>query len=205
MINLNEGDTTKWQLVNLDSGASFSETAISPFRDYDYLRDDQVDFYLKENERAGGAPAIAYYHIPQQDNLIAYNKRNELKNKFFKLEAFADNGNPEYASKFIEEAGKHNLKGAFMGHAHNIDWTVELESGVILGLGVKTGPELYYAHIDPNGDEAMKEGLASVELNEKFDLIGASLVTIRDEDYFDLEHLYLNERTSGDFVKWVQW
>ena len=210
VINLNQGGSTKWQLFNLDSGASFSETAISPFRDYDYLRQDQVQWYIKENKAADFAPAIAYYHIPQQDNLAAWNRIHKenvnLKHKFFKLEGFADNGNEEYASDFIEVAGQQSLRAAFQGHAHNVDWTVELESGVVLGLGVKTGVELYYAHIDPaDNDPALQEGLASVGINEKFDLIGASLVTLVDVNHFDLEHLYFNERTSGDFVKWVKW
>lgn len=96
-----------------------------------------------------------------------------------------------------------------MGHAHNVDWTVKWDN-LIVGLGVKTGIELYYAHVDVNSDDpAMKEGLASVGINENFDLIGASLVTITDEEdniqgEFDLEHLYLNERKSGDFVRWVK-
>ena len=210
VINLNQSGVTKWQLANIDSGASFSETAVSPFRDYDYIREDQIDWYKKENALAGGAPAIAYYHIPQQDNQKAWNRiHNEgatLKNKFFKLEEFCSSEGEKYDSKFIEEASKNGLKAAFMGHAHNVDWTVELESGVILGLGVKTGPELYYAHIDPSVEEAaMKEGLASVGIEEKFDLIGASLVTIKDEANFDLEHVYYNERSTGDFVKWVRW
>lgn len=201
---------TKWQLANLDSGASFSETAISPFRDYDYIRDDQVDWWLKEHERVGETvPTIAYYHIPQQDNLQAWdaihNDGATYKNKFFKLEGFADNGNERYASKFISEGRNHNLKAAFMGHAHNVDWTVDYD-GVVIGLGVKTGPELYYAHIDPSSDDPfMKEGLDSVGIDEKFDLIGASLVTIKDETSFDLEHLYFNERGTNDFVRWVKW
>ena len=201
---------TVWQIANLDSGASFSETAVSPFRDYDYIRDDQVDWWLKEHEKVGEAvPTIAYYHIPQQDNLEAWNAIHNdnkvMKNKFFKLEGFADNGNEEYASKFISEGRKHNLKAAFMGHAHNVDWTVDYD-GVVLGLGVKTGTELYFAHIDVNdSDPAMKEGLASVGINENFDLIGASLVTIKNGLAFDLEHLYLNERANEDFVRWVKW
>ena len=201
---------TKWQLANLDSGASFSETAISPFRDYDYIRDDQVDWWLKEHERVGeSVPTIAYYHIPQQDNLKAWdaihNDGATYKHKFFKLEGFADNGNERYASSFISEGRNHNLKAAFMGHAHNIDWTVDYD-GVVVGLGVKTGGELYYAHIDPNSkDPNMQEGLASVGIEEKFDLIGASLVTINDETSFDLEHLYFNERGTSDFVRWVKW
>lgn len=214
VINLTADGTkeaaTTWQLVNLDSGASFSETAVSPFRDYDYLREDQVDWWLKEHARVGEAvPAIAYYHIPQQDNLEAWNKIHNdgaaYKHKFFKLEGFADNGNEKYASKFISEGRNHNLKAAFMGHAHNVDWTVDYD-GVVLGLGVKTGTELYFAHIkQEDTDPALQEGLASVGITEDFDLIGASLVTIKDAANFDLGHLYLNERTSGDFVSWVKW
>ena len=73
-------------------------------------------------------------------------------------------------------------------------------------LGVKTGPELYYKHIDVNSDnKQMKEGLASVGINENFDLLGASLVTIKDSDNFDIEHVYYNERGEEDFVRWVKW
>lgn len=209
VINLTKDGVSKWQLFNLDSGASFSETAVSPFRDYDYIRKDQTDWFVKEHAMLGETtPSVAYYHIPQQDNGIAYEKRKDLNNQFFKLEGFADNGNERYASNFISEGRKHGLKGAFMGHAHNVDWTYE-EDGVIVGLGVKTGTELYFAHIDVNStDEAMKEGLESIKeagITENFDLIGASLVTLNDDEKFDLEHLYLNERTSGDFVKWVSW
>ena len=212
VINLKNGANTVWQLANFDSGASFSETAISPFRDYDYIRDDQVDWWLKEHEAANNAPTIAYYHIAQDDNLKAWNAIHKdgatYKHKFFKLEDFANNTEEKYASKLIKEGRTHNLKAAFMGHAHNVDWTVDYD-GVVLGLGVKTGPELYFAHIDVNSKDAnMKEGLKSIEeagITENFDLIGASLVTIEDANNFALEHLYLNERANNDFVKWVKW
>ena len=219
VINLKQGNDVKWQIANLDSGASFSETALSPFRDYDYIRKDQTQWWLAEHNLVGDkVPAIAYYHIPQQDNEIlwkAVQNGAPNKNKFFKLEGFADNGTERGVSDFIPTAKQHNLKAAFMGHAHNIDWTVEDDDGLVLGVGVKTGPELYYAHIltdDP--DPAVKKGLESTGINENFDLIGASLVTFRHQDEdndgfedgaFDLEHLYLNERASGDFVKWVNW
>ena len=215
VINLTDNGevtgNTAWQLVNLDSGASFSETAVSPFRDYDYIRDDQVNWWLLEHEKVGETvPAIAYYHIPQQDNGIAWDEvqadPTSHVNKFFKLEGFADNGTGNYNSRFIKEGVQHNLKAAFMGHAHNVDWTVEYDNGLVLGLGVKTGTELYFAHIDVNSeDKAMQDGLASVGINENFDLIGASLVSLKDGDAFDLEHLYLNERAGGDFVRWVKW
>ena len=74
-------------------------------------------------------------------------------------------------------------------------------------FGVKTGTELYFAHIDADSDdEAMKAGLASVGITEDFDLVGASLVTLTGSDgSFDLEHLYFNERENGDFAAWVKW
>ena len=220
VINLNNGGATKWQIANLDSGASFSESPMSPFRDYDYIRKDQTQWWLAEHNAAGAnVPGIAYYHIPQDENLKMWNEVQanpaSHKNAFFKLEDFADNGNEKYASDFIDVAIKNNLKGAFMGHAHNVDWTVEMtdnETGnsLLLGLGVKTGKELYFAHIDVNStDPAMQEGLTSVGITENFDLIGASLVTITDEEdniegKFDLEHLYFNERAAGDFASWVK-
>ena len=210
VINLTVDGTmnsaTKWQLANLDSGASFSETVVSPFRDYDYIRKDQTKWWKLEHDLVGATvPTIAYYHIPQDDNQKAYEIKNTLTNKFFKLEGFADNGNPKYESDFIKVGRANNLKAAFMGHAHNVDWTVDYD-GVVLGLGVKTGPELYFAHIDVNDQTPeVQEGLDSVGINENFDLIGASLVTITDDNNFDLEHLYFNERASSDFVRWVKW
>lgn len=215
VINLTEDGTKNssvvWMIANLDSGAAFSETELSVFRDYDYIRKDQTEWFISEHELAGeNVPAIAYYHIPQDENEAAWKAVTEdgakLKNKFFKLEVFADNGNEKYASDFIDRAKDHNLKAAFMGHAHNVDWTVEYE-GVVIGLGVKTGDELYFAHIDVNSeDEAMQSGLESVGITENFDLIGASLVTLTDKDgFFELEHLYFNEREGGDFAEWVKW
>ena len=217
VINLTDNGektgTTQWQIVNLDSGASFSESPLAIGRNYDYIRKDQTQWWLAQNAAAGGAPTIAYYHIPQQDNDIAWESRATRDNRFFKLEGFGNAGKEAYDSDFITVGKTHNLKGAFMGHAHNVDWTVDYD-GVILGLGVKTGGELYYAHIDPDTTNPdMLEGLESVnnalpagkKINEKFDLIGASMVTIKNATSFEREHLYYNVREGADdFVRWVK-
>ncbi len=215
IIRLTEDGTSKtdavWMIANLDSGASFSETELSLFRDSDYIRPEQTEWFIKEHALAGeDVPAVAYYHIPQDENETAWKavteQGAELKNKFFRLEGFYDNGNARCASDFIDRAKDHGLKAAFMGHAHDNDWTVEYD-GVVVGLGVKTGKELYFAHIDADsGDEAVQAGLRSVGIAESFDLIGASLVTLTDRGgSFDLEHLYFNERENGDFAAWVKW
>ena len=215
IINLTEDGTVasdpKWMLVHLDSGASFSETELTISRDYDYIRPDQTEWFIKEHDFYGeDVPVMAFYHIPQDENEAAWKAVTEdgadIKNKFFRLEGFGDNGNEQHASDFIDKAKEHNLKAAFMGHAHNTDWTYE-EDGVVIGLGVKTGDELYFVHVDASSeDEAVQMGLASTGITENFDLLGAALITITDsEGAFDLEHLYYNERKDGDFVKWVKW
>ena len=213
VINLTEtgqkDSKTVWQIANLDSGVSFSESALDPFRDYDYIREEQVDWWKRVHDISDNAPTIAYYHIPQQESKEAWvavtEKGANYKNKFFKLEGFGDNGEEEYASSFVKVGRENNLRAVFSGHAHNVDWTVDYE-GVILGLGVKTGPELYYKHIDVNSTKKeMQQGLESVGINENFDLLGASLVTIKDGQNFDIEHVYYNERGVEDFVRWVKW
>lgn len=215
VIDLTEDGTKNspavWMIANLDSGADFSETEFSLFRDDDFLRPEQTDWFLRQHALAGeDVPAIAYYHIPQDENGKAWRAVSEegaaLKNKFFKLEDFDDNGSEACASDFIDRAKDHGLVAAFMGHAHNVDWTVEYD-GVVIGLGVKTGEELYFAHIDASSDDpAVRAGLASVGITEDFDLIGASLVTLTGRNgEFDLEHLYFNERADGDFAAWVKW
>ena len=200
-----------WMIANLDSGADFSETEFSLFREDDFIRPEQTEWFLRQHALAGeDVPAIAYYHIPQDENGKAWRAVTEdgaaLKNKYFKLEGFDDNGSEACASDFIDRAKDHGLVAAFMGHAHNVDWTVEYE-GVVIGLGVKTGKELYFAHIDADSDDpAMRAGLDSVGITEDFDLIGASLVTLTGRNgEFDLEHLYFNERADGDFAAWVKW
>ena len=215
IINLTEdgtaGTKVSWMILNLDSGASFSDTEFSLTRDSDYLRPDQTEWFIQEHALAGeDVPVIAYYHIPQDECVTAWEMvvkdPTALKNKFFRLEGLDGTQSEDYNSDFFDRAKDHNLKAAFMGHAHNTDWTVEYE-GVVLGLGVKTGDELYFAHVKTDSeDPAMQAGLKSVGITEDFDLIGAALVTLTGrEGSFDLEHLYFNEREGGDFAAWVKW
>ncbi len=65
---------------------------------------------------------------------------------------------------------------------------------------VKTGEELYYTDIPAGYSQA------GITVNEGFRLSGATLVTLTDDQGdFSLEHLYLNEREDGDFVRWEEY
>lgn len=195
VINLNEGSSTKWQLYNIDSGASYLKSPFDTKLTYDYIRDDQMDFMKLQH--VSGSPSICYYHIAQKTFAKAYEQKDSLYNRFFKLESFGES-NAINDTKFFETLKECEGKGAFVGHAHSVDWTVDYE-GITLGFGVKTGKELYYGKISK--DMALKElGIA-----EEFDLQGASVVTLKSDKTFDLDHLYYNQRSSGNFVHWEKY
>ncbi len=194
--------TAAWQITHLDSGASYRKNAFEFNLTYDYIRDDQLAWMSAEHDAVGkDVPVVCYYHIAQADYDNAWDAINSgaegYKSGFFRTETFA-------ASKYARSMGPvflaNNVKASFVGHAHADDWTVTTPDGIIYGLGVKSGYELYYGDI-----KAGYEG-AGFEVTQDFKLSGASLVTLKDTSGgLKLEHLYLNERDEGDFVMWVEY
>lgn len=199
VINLiDEFNVCKWQIVNLDSGTDYAKDSLSLGMTYDYIRQDQAEWWKAEHDLVGDdVPVIAYYHIPQYETELAwleYKNSGESyssKQKFFKYEGFGS-CNFNKIPYFYNLAKDHGLKGIFMGHCHSNDWTTEY-NGVVLGCGVKTGKELYYAKVSQN--DASKVGI-----NRAFDLVGASVVTLHDDSTFDLNHFYFD---NCGFSKWV--
>lgn len=202
VINLTSNGRTVWQLIQLDSGASYRSGAADLGLTYDYLRDDQFAWMSFMHDRVGSdVPALCYYHIAQLEHQMYWDKiqagNSGLKNKFFKLEGFAAS---DYASSTLDVFKTNNVKGVFIGHDHGNDWTFTTEDGVVYGLGVKSGSELYTGRVTTDYQGS------GVDFNEDFELTGASLVTLTGTDgSFKLEHLYLNERDEGDFVMWVEY
>ena len=203
VINLMNSDgSVAWQLIQLDSGASYRKSATDLFLTYDYLRDDQFSWLSAEHALVGDdVPALCYYHIAQGDAAIAYEAiasgDTSYQSAFFKLEGM---GASKYCTTTEEVFLANNVKGVFRSHVHANDWTFTTPSGIVYGFGVKTGTELYYGQVEA-GDTTLGE-----PLTEGFSLSGASLVTLTDTTgSFTLEHLYLNERDGGDFVMWVEY
>ncbi len=209
VINLDKGGETKWQIFHLDSGASYRDGADDIFLTYEYVRQEQLDWM--DAMHKNGVPSLAYYHIAQKDHEIMFDNvlaGNEgYSAKFFKFEGFASSkaeNTPPLEDAFV----KNNIKGAFIGHSHSNDLTMTTANGIVYGFGVKTGTELYYESIEQSelveGENVfgMDEFL---DFDEDFDLVGASLVTLHDDGTFELEHVYYNERTTGDLVKWVKY
>lgn len=196
IVNIVDGNTTKWQIAHLDSGASYNETALQFGRTYDYIRESQAKWFMDEHHLVGDdVPVIAYYHIPQNESQIAYDLMHRssseiTKSKFKNYEKFSQSEQKE--KQFFDLAtsnGKTFLKGEFYGHDHANDWTATYK-GVTIGYGVKTGRELYYAKVG-------QEDLSIYGASQEFDLIGASVVTLHDSGNFDLDHFYYNLNDDG--------
>lgn len=203
VINLeDESGDVMWQLVQLDSGASYREGAGDMGLDYDFIRQDQLDWFKAEHDMVGAdVPVICYYHVPQADCNLAMeaikNGDTGYRSMFFALEDFCPSEHAGFTSDFFAQ---NNVQGVFMGHDHNVDWTYTDPNGITYGYGVKTGTGMYYTNVTTD-----YEG-AGFEIPEDFTLVGATLVTLdNSEGDFTLEHLYLNERDEGDFVLWVKY
>jgi len=193
-VNLMQDGKVAWQIINLDTGGSYRAGALSLFLNYNYLRQNQFDFIDAIHKNAGqDVPALCYYHICQDEYQNIYDEiekgDDSYISDFFNLEGF---GESEFGTTDLEVMIRNNVKGVFAGHAHNTDWTETSKEGIVYGMGVKSGTELYYADTE--------------ETDEDFDLIGASLVTLKNtKGEFTLEHLYLNERENADKVLWVNY
>lgn len=189
----------KYQLAMLDSGGQLIDQRFSLGAGYDYIREDQVEWWKAEHDQAGSAvPTIMYYHIHQESMVKAYEAYEKdpsaYKAKYYKLEGWG--GNKLGYDNLFETAKNNNVKAMFMGHCHANDFTIDYE-GVTLGFGVKTGPELYYGKIS-------QEKSHEVGLDQAFDLQGSSVVTLNGSS-FELEHCYFNKTEGANFVEWVKY
>ncbi len=209
VLNIKDGETTKWQIFHVDSGASYRENATTIFMTYDYIRSDQLQWLEAMSDKS--IPSLAYYHISQRDHEELFNNylsgKAGYKAKFFKYEGFGAS-DCEETPRMEPICVENKILGVFVGHCHSNDLTITTDQGVTYGFGVKSGSELYYATVDQNklveNENVFSLNEMGLKTKETFDLIGASLVTLH-ENTFDLHHLYLNERATGDLVEWVKY
>lgn len=191
VINLVDGDRTVWQIVNLDSGASYREGAMDIGLEYDYIRQDQIDWFEFMHKRAGAdVPVICYYHVPQKEFVEGYEAcragENGYKSAFYKMEGIS---NSPYAVSLNDVFKQNCVKGVFVGHDHANDWTFTNPDGITYGFGLKTDKELYSMKVTE--DNLAADKALNPEVEEEFDLWGASVVILKNASGdFDLDHVY---------------
>jgi predicted MPP superfamily phosphohydrolase len=191
-INVKKDGKTVWQIYSIDSNSNEIEDGSNV---YDYIHDDQVEWFKKETALAktnnGGVtvPSLAYYHIPLWEYVTSYyvnhstvmgeigekatNSVKGLTDSIGKIAMWPG----EVHSKFFEAAKEAGVKAGFCGHDHNNDWVGEYE-GIKLGYCVKSGRELYYT-----------------KTSAGYDMTGGSLVTIKTDSTLSIEHIFVDSDT----------
>lgn len=204
VINLKKGDSTILQIYSLDSHSSYYDKTYG--YKYDYIRDDQVNWYVSEAEKAKESnsgsyvPSLFYYHIPIWEAALSYYQNGMTGSGYvmgdikesstYSVHGLTDVEDrseismwPQFKhSTLFDEAKKRNAKAMFTGHDHSNTYVSKYEN-VYLGYGVKTGQGLYYYGI--------KDGA-------EYDHTGGSLIYVNEDGSLELKHVFLDVSSVKD-------
>lgn len=182
VIELYNKDGSLNQALFLIDSNAYTGDAIN---DYDYIHDDQVEWYANEieklNEKSGKmVPSMAFFHIPLQQYREAYHlyENGSDKVKYY----FGSNDEEmkdkvccsDYPSKIFDkmiELG--STKALFCGHDHYNNMSLEYQ-GIRLTYGMSI-------------DYLAMPGIAKSEKQR-----GGTLITIHSDSSFDIEQIPLS-------------
>lgn len=177
VVNLKEGDETKWQVFSFDSN-SYQQSGNGVSYDYDYIHDDQVTWFEGLSE---AKPSLCYFHIPLREWKYAFENVSgkTSKSKWEINESICCSSSD---SRLFSSAKSHDVKAMFCGHDHSNDYTATYD-GIVLGYGVKSGGELYFSHSD----------------SRQIDILGGSLVELHSDESFALRHVYVQDDSLSGY------
>lgn len=177
MIEVRNTDGTLMQaLFLIDSNAYVEGVGIN---DYDYIHDDQVDWYerqiLKLNEREGRiVPSMAFFHIPLQEYRDAYDLymqgSDSVQYHYGVIGETAINSIccSDYPSKFFDKAVElGSTQAMFCGHDHYNNLSVEYQ-----GIRLTYGYSIDY--------------LAMPGIENDIDQRGATIIDIQKTGEYDI-------------------
>jgi len=189
VIDVKWGDDYKWQIYHIDTK---SLTVVDGSYTYDYITDDQVNWYKAQTTKEKGTkteytPSLTYCHIPPKEIIDIDAGSGAV------LGGVVQENDPYFfpskiESGFMKEAEERNCRGIFFGHDHSND-AVWKYKNMAFGYGVKSNTELYSTVDDATGKT----------------LTGGALVTIhKGTTAYELEHFYIdsNNVDAGIYKKW---
>lgn len=131
---------------------SHAYSQLKGVKGYDYIKQDQIDWYRKESRQStlanGGTPipAIAFFHIPLPEFNQAASDENAMLIGTRKEKACAPALN---SGLFVAMKEMGDVQGVFVGHDHDNDYVVNWND-ILLGYGRYTGGNTVYNNL-PNG------------------------------------------------------
>lgn len=183
MIEIRNSDGSLNQALFLIDSNSYTGSGVN---DYDYIHDDQVDWYKRNVERLNeeegkDVSSMLFFHIPLQEYRTAYElyEQGSGEVKYF----FGENGEEmidkvccsDYPSKLFDTAEElGSTKAMFCGHDHYNNLSVEYR-----GIRLTYGMSIDY--------------LAMPGINKDTEQRGATLITLRENSDFDIEQIKLTD------------
>lgn len=151
-INLVQNNIIKEQLIIMDSNRyRYTTGNINAYSDYDYIHPDQIAWYTKlinwTTDKNSGqvVPSLAFFHIPLQEYLFAYEQVARGENKFLDEGKF-DEGvccPRENTELFDVMKELESTKGVFVGHDHVNNGIINYQ-GIKLAYGLKSSNYIYH-------------------------------------------------------------
>ena len=153
-----DGDDVAFNIFAFDSGSYLSEeeqlmltpndTTYSGYygSSYDYIRPSQINWYeetsIKMEEYYGKKiPALAYFHIPLQENYLAWSNREALEYNGEKRESIG--ASPINSGLFSAMLERGDVKAVVTGHDHMNDYMLNY-CGIKLCSAATIGNQFYY-------------------------------------------------------------
>ena len=175
-VDWNDGNDTIWRFYLLDSNSLILENAIS--YGYDGIHENQVQWMkTMANQSVHTIPSLGFMHIPPKEFGDASKEAKADRSRWILGEQNEKTCESAVDSSFVTVAKSIGMRGVFFGHDHSNDFVIQDQDGFTMGYGVKSGTELYY-----HEDETSKQTLT-----------GGALYTVKKDDSYDLEHLYVDD------------
>ena len=154
----NEGDEVVFNLFAFDSGSYLSSELVDEIMPeksiysgyskgiYDYIRNTQVEWYEQTSQKMEDyygkkIPAIAYFHIPLQENYLAWVNRGSLEYEGEKREYIT--ASPINSGLFNTMVERGDVKAVITGHDHTNDYAIDYR-GIKLCSSATVGNHFYY-------------------------------------------------------------
>jgi len=124
---------------------------------YDYIKEDQVEWYKRMVDNTALVPSLAFFHIPLPEFETAYDLYKKESPEVIYHGGSSGEGvsDPKYNSGLFDVmVSKGSTKGVFCAHDHENDLALEYQ-GILLSYGVNSTDRIY-SDDDKTGGQIIK-------------------------------------------------
>lgn len=147
VVNIKQGDTTKYQIICMESHSYNFDTM-----EYDFIKEDQIAWYEKminySKTYCDNAPSLLYFHIPTPEFFTAWHDFEDGKTNVEKIlgttQEFGGGPLPSSDTKIFDKVKELGLTKAISCAHDHINDSVLKYNDVYLCFGVHATNRIYF-------------------------------------------------------------